>query len=198
MTVLKVVVEDSPPEYEWLGGRGLTARILNREVSPTCHPLGKHNKIIFAPGLLAGSRFPSSGRLSAGFKSPLTQGIKESNVGGTSGQKLGRLGVKAIILEGQPTDNRLYLIKVTKDGATILPADNLTELTNYAVAKELRTSHGENASVLTIGPPGERKASMATVACTDMDGMPDDLLHFFPSIPLSMSRVFLLYGPPCS
>ncbi|MFC2041123.1 aldehyde ferredoxin oxidoreductase N-terminal domain-containing protein [Chloroflexota bacterium] len=171
MTNLKVATEDYPVEYEKLGGRALTARILNREVPPTCNPLGKHNKIIFAPGLLAGSLLPSSGRLSAGFKSPLTQGIKESNVGGTAGQKLGRLGVKAIIVEGKPADSRLYVIKVAKDGATILPADNLTGLTNYAVAKELRSAHGENVSVLTIGPPGERKASMATVACTDMDGM---------------------------
>ncbi len=171
MTNLKVAVEDSPVEYEKLGGRGLTAKILNREVPPDCHPLGKHNKIIFAPGLLASSRLPSSGRLSAGFKSPLTQGIKESNVGGTAGQKLGRLDTKAIILEGKPTDNRLYAIKVTKDGATILPADNLAGLTNYAVAKELKAIHGETVSVLTIGPPGERKTSMATVACTDMDGM---------------------------
>jgi len=172
MTNLKVVVEDSPPEYERLGGRGLTARILNREVSPTCHPLGKHNKIIFAPGLLAGSRFPSSGRLSVGFKSPLTGRIKESNVGGTSGQKLGRLGIKAIILEGQPDDSKLHIIKVNKDGTTILPADKLTGLTNYAVVKELMAVHGKDVSVLTIGPPGERRASMASVACTDMDGMP--------------------------
>ena len=172
MTNQTVAVEDSPPEYDQLGGRGLTARILNREVSPICHPLSKHNKIIFAPGLLAGSRFPASGRLSAGFKSPLTQGIKESNVGGTAGQKLGRLGIKAIILEGQPTDGKLHVIKVTKDGATILPADNLAGLTNYAVVKELMGAHGKDVSVLSIGPPGERRASMATIACTDMDGMP--------------------------
>jgi len=172
MTNLKVVAEDVSSEYEWLGGRGLTARILNREVSPTCHPLGKHNKIIFAPGLLAGSRFPASGRLSVGFKSPLTGGIKESNGGGTSGQMLGRLGIKAIILEGQPTDTSLYIIKVNKDGATLLSADNLTGLTNYAVVKELKAIHGENVGVLTIGPPGERRASMASIASTDMDGMP--------------------------
>lgn len=172
MSTLKVLVEDSPPEYKQLGGRGLTARILNQEVSPACHPLGKHNKIIFAPGLLAGGRFPASGRLSAGFKSPLTQGIKESNVGGAAGQKLGRLGVKAIILEGQPADRRLYAIKVTKDSATLLPVDNLVGFTNYAVAKELKAIHGKDVDVLSIGPPGERRASMATIACTDMDGMP--------------------------
>jgi len=172
MPNLKVVSEEPLSEYEWLGGRGLTARILNREVPPTCHPLSNHNKIIFAPGLLAGGRFPSSGRLSVGFKSPLTGGIKESNVGGTAGQKLGRLGIKAIIVEGQPADNKLYIIKVAKDGVNILPGDNLAGSTNYAVVEELKAGYGQDVAMLTIGPPGERKASMATIACTDMDGMP--------------------------
>lgn len=172
MADLKVSGEDSPPQYELLGGRGLTARILNREVSPVCHPLGKDNKLILAPGLLASSRFPSSGRLSAGFKSPLTQGIKESNLGGTAGQKLGRLGIKAIILEGQPADDHLYLIKINSDGATILPADNLAGLTTYVAAGELHNAHGKGVGLLLIGPPGERKASMATIAGTDTEGRP--------------------------
>jgi len=172
MTDLKVSTESSPPEYELLGGRGLTARILSHDVPPSCHPLGKHNKLIFAPGLLAASRFPSSGRLSAGFKSPLTSGIKEANVGGTAGDKIGSLGIKAIILEGQPKDDRLHIIMINKEGATILPADDLTGLTNYSLVDKLRRIHGKNAGMLTIGPPGERKASMATVACTDIDGMP--------------------------
>jgi aldehyde:ferredoxin oxidoreductase len=81
-------MEDPLPEYELLGGRGLTARILNREVSPACHPLSKRNKIIFAPGIMTGSLFPSSGRLSVGAKSPLTNGSKESNVGGTAGASM--------------------------------------------------------------------------------------------------------------
>ncbi len=176
MTGLNAAAEDSPSEYEFLGGRGLTARILNSEVLPTCHPLGQYNKFIIAPGLLAGSHLPSSGRLSVGFKSPLTGGIKESNIGGTAGQKLGRLGIKAIIIEGQPADIGLYVIKVTSDGASILPAANLTGLTNYAVVKALKAAHGENISVLTIGPPGERKASMASISGTDIDGMPSRAL----------------------
>jgi len=176
MTNLNVVVEDSPAEYERLGGRGLTAKIINREVPATCHPLGKYNKLIVAPGLLASSRFPSSGRLSVGFKSPLTGGIKESNAGGPAAQNLGRLGIKAIIVEGKPADTRLYIMKVTRDGAAILPADNLTGLTNYAVVKELKAAHGENVSVLTIGPAGERQASMAIIACTNVEGMPSRAL----------------------
>jgi aldehyde:ferredoxin oxidoreductase len=107
-----------------------------------------------------------------GFKSPLTGGIKESNVGGMVGQQLGRLGIKAIILEGQPSDGKLSIIKVTKDGVEVLPVDKLTGLSNYTVASELRAVHGDRIGVVTIGPPGERGAAMASIACTDMDGMP--------------------------
>jgi len=85
-----------------LGGRGLSATILNREVDPVGHPLGRSNKLVIAPGLLAGTLAPSFGRLSVGSKSPLTNGIKEANAGGTAAQKLDRLGIKAIIIEGEP------------------------------------------------------------------------------------------------
>ena len=172
MTNLRVIMGDSPREWEWLGGRALIARILNHEVPPICHPLRKYNKIIFAPGLLGGSRCPSAGRLSIGFKSPLTQGIKESNVGGTAGDKLGRLDIKAIILEGKPTESRLYILKVDEEGAIILPADYLTGLSNNAVAIKLREIHGKDVTVLSTALAGEIGMSVATVACTDMDGRP--------------------------
>ncbi len=42
------------------------------EVPATCHPLGRRNKLIFAPGIMSGSPAADSGRLSAGAKSPLT------------------------------------------------------------------------------------------------------------------------------
>ena len=172
MTNLKVTTEDSPPEYELLGGRGLSARILNKEVDPTCHPLGKYNKLIFALGLLAGSVFPSTGRISVGAKSPLTLGIKESNVGGTAGDKLGRLDIKAIIIEGQPAEDKLYTLKITKDKVSILPADDLAGLGNYATVEKLMDAHGKDVSILSIGTTGEMKMAMASVACTDTEGRP--------------------------
>jgi aldehyde:ferredoxin oxidoreductase len=83
MGTLSVSSEDVPEKWNILGGRGLTSTIVAQEVKPTCHPLGKHNKLVFAPGLLAGTSAINSGRLSAGAKSPLTGTIKESNAGRT-------------------------------------------------------------------------------------------------------------------
>ena len=66
MTTLSTSSEDVPEQWKGLGGRGLTSTIVAQEVKPTCHPLGKYNKLVFAPGLLTGTAAANSGRLSAG------------------------------------------------------------------------------------------------------------------------------------
>ena len=86
--------------YAGLGGRAMTTTVVCNEVPPNCHPLGPENKLVFSPGLMAGSAAASSGRISVGCKSPLTGTIKESNSGGTGGQFMARLGYAAIIIEG--------------------------------------------------------------------------------------------------
>ena len=74
-------LEEVPAAYKNLGGRGMTSTIVHDEVPPLCHPLGPNNKLVFAPGMVTGTAAPTSARLSVGAKSPLTGGIKESNVG---------------------------------------------------------------------------------------------------------------------
>jgi aldehyde:ferredoxin oxidoreductase len=97
MSDLKVETEEVPEGYLLLGGRGLIAKIMNNEVPPACDPWGRYNKLIIATGFFSGTGAVSSSRISVGGKSPLTGGIKEANAGGVAGQKLGRLGIKAII-----------------------------------------------------------------------------------------------------
>jgi len=84
LTTGTIATEPVADKYKKLGGRALTAQILTDEVEPGCEPLGKRNKLVFAPGLLGGSFLSSSSRLSVGGKSPLTGGIKEANAGGTA------------------------------------------------------------------------------------------------------------------
>ncbi len=87
MTKLEANFEDLPADFVALGGRALTSTIVAKEVDPLCHPLGPNNKLVFAPGLVTGTKAPTSGRLSVGAKSPLTGGIKEANAGTNFSQK---------------------------------------------------------------------------------------------------------------
>ncbi|MHB8157303.1 MAG: aldehyde ferredoxin oxidoreductase family protein, partial [Desulfocucumaceae bacterium] len=133
-------------------------------------PLGPNNKLIIAPGLLSGTRAPSSGRLSVGGKSPLTGGIKESNAGGITSQKLACLGIKAIVLEGRPEGSDWYGIKITLAGAEIFNANDLAGKGTYEVTSICRERFGAKVAVVTIGPAGEMLLPSAGIANNDPEG----------------------------
>ena len=164
--------EEVKSEYLALGGRGLTSKIISDEVDATCHPLGKNNKLVIAPGLLSGTMAPSSGRLSVGTKSPLTGGIKESNAGGTAAQSLAKLGYKAIIIEDKPEEHELNLLKITPDGITIEDASYLAMKGNYDTGDILRENFGSKATIMSIGQAGEMRLTAASIAVTDTEGHP--------------------------
>ena len=170
MTTLTAQIEEVPKEWNGLGGRAMTSAVVAKEVEPACHPLGKNNKLVFAPGLLTGTAAPNSGRLSVGAKSPLTGGIKESNAGGTASQKLARLGIKALIIEGQPEGNDYYSIHIDKDGANIEKETELVGKGNYQVISSLVQKLGNQIGVITIGQAGENRLTAANISVKDPDG----------------------------
>ena len=172
MAELKITMEETPKEYFGLAGRGLTSMIVSKEVSATCHPLGSKNKLVIAPGALTGTTAPNSGRFSIGFKSPLTGGIKESNAGGTSGFKLGRLGIDAIVIEEVKKCKEWYILYLSKEGGELFSGEEYQGLKNYELCKTLQSRFGDNVGILSIGPVGEMKLSTATIAVTDTSGFP--------------------------
>jgi aldehyde:ferredoxin oxidoreductase len=168
MTDLTVKEQPYPAEWQFLGGRALSAKILLKEVDPKCDPLGAGNKVILAPGVLSGSTAPTSGRMSVGGKSPLTGGIKEANSGGQAGQKLMRLGYRAMIIEGKAKDpDKRYLVVVNKDGATIEECPELKMLRTYAASEKLGEKYSARAAFVLCGPAGELGLSAASDAFTD-------------------------------
>ncbi|OGP87367.1 MAG: hypothetical protein A2156_09345 [Deltaproteobacteria bacterium RBG_16_48_10] len=153
-----------------IGGRATIDYWMTEYVSPTVHPFSEGNPFIVAPGLLAGTSAPSSGRLSIGGKSPLTGGIKEANVGGTAGHKLGRLAVQAIMVEGRAKD--WQILKLDTKGAVLEAAGDIIGLDNYAACERLRERYGDKIGIIIIGCAGERRYANSTVAVADQEGRP--------------------------
>ncbi|UCB44694.1 MAG: iron-containing alcohol dehydrogenase, partial [Spirochaetota bacterium] len=172
MKQLIVSKEKLPEKWQLIGGRGLIAKIMNCEVPPTADPLGAENKLIIATGPLAGTLAPQLGRISVGAKSPLTLGTKESNAGGPAAQKLDKLGFRCIIVEDIPEAGRWYILKITKNGAELLPADEYRGMKNYALVDKLFEQYKGKPAVISIGIGGERLYKAASVTLTDMLGDP--------------------------
>ena len=146
--------EEAKADYAGLGGRALTSRVIKHEVPGTCHPLSAANKLVVAPGILTGTSAANSGRISVGGKSPLTGGIKESNSGGLLSQKLARLGVQAIVVEGKPDTEEFSLVKISKDGVEFFPASEYEGLGNYRTMARLWQRFGKGVGVMSIGQAG--------------------------------------------
>lgn len=157
-------------KYYLLGGRGLSSQIILDEVPPLCDPLGDENKLILANGLLTGSPFPCSARTSVGAKSPLTNGIKEANVGGRPSIMLASHGIRALVLEGKSSE--LKFIVIDKEGVKFESAKEYIGVGNYDLHRELYEKYGDKIGIYSIGPAGEHLLKAATVATNDLEGYP--------------------------
>jgi aldehyde:ferredoxin oxidoreductase len=170
MTTQTLTTEPYPEKWRLLGGRALSARVLLEECDPECDPLGPDNVLVFAPGVLAGTAAPTSGRLSVGAKSPMTGGSKEANTGGNPGQHFTKLGYRCVIVTGQPADaSARFGLELDANGARIVPADDLRGVWNYPACETLSERYPKQTSFVICGPAGEQRLNGASVGTTDQD-----------------------------
>ncbi len=160
----KITQEKASEEEARWGGRLLISKFLLREVPPTCDPLGRYSKLIFTPGLLGDTSVTTAGKFSVGGKSPLTRGVKESDVGGEAGKKIARLGIKALVLEDihEKATTRVLVLKWGKAELFEFP-----ELKGKYVSETicmLRERFDSQVGIICIGPAGEMKMAGAGVA----------------------------------
>src|SRR5512134_2724666 len=160
----------SDEELRW-GGRKLIAKLLLREVPPTCDPIGRYNKLILSEGLLGDTILATAGRLSIGGKSPLTGGVKESSVGGEAGGKMARLGFKAVIFEDAPEHFTPRVLFISKKECRLLEMPELARLAVSETFHSLRERFGNEAGLMCIGPAGEMRMSAAAVAVQGEGGV---------------------------
>ncbi len=148
---------------EYLGGRGLGAYLLSREVPPAADPLGPDNRLIFMNGPLACSLIPANNKVCVTFKSPLTGSYSYSLCGGHWGPELRFAGSDGLIIGGRAPEP-LYLW--IDDGAVELrPAGNLWGKTIPECEELIRDELGgdEGIQIAAIGPAGEKGNLMACI-----------------------------------
>jgi len=172
-------LEETPASYANMGGRWLTSSLVAAEVPPLAHPLGPRNKIVFAPGIVTGTTASSSSRISVGAKSPLTGGIKESNAGSPWAEALASMQVKALVVEGQPSEkDKFWGVYLTWDDKADKPSIEFFDATEYAgknlydVFPKLYHRFGDKVSIAGCGIAGENGYGNAGIVFNDMAKRP--------------------------
>ncbi|MEM1697822.1 MAG: aldehyde ferredoxin oxidoreductase family protein [Thermofilaceae archaeon] len=160
----RIQTEEVPEEVYrmFLGGRGLAAYILFRELKPRIDPLGSENKLVLATSVITGAPVPGVNRVTVAAKSPLTGTYGEAEAGGFFAPELKFAGFDVIIIEGT-SDRPVYLW--IKDGkAELRDASHLWgKLTKETVLDIRRELEEPGAKVACIGPAGEKLVRFANV-----------------------------------
>jgi len=160
-------IKINPVPWDWLrdflGGKGLGAKILLEELPPKLDPLSPDSLLILLTGPLTGTTMPSSGRWAIVVKSPHTGTFNDSHIGGNFGAKLKKAGFDFVIIRGK-APKPVYL-HIFDGGAEIKDATDLWGKRIFEVDDILHGRY-KDASVGVIGPAGE---NLVTFACISFD-----------------------------
>ena len=127
--------------------------------------------------MTTGTSAPTSARVSVGGKSPLTGGIKEANAGTTWAADLAVMGIKALVVEGQPAEKGKYWgINITVDKkkpkVEFFDAGEYTGKVLSEVFPPMYKKFGSKVSVCGIGMAAEHGYSNSGIVFSDMKDRP--------------------------
>jgi aldehyde:ferredoxin oxidoreductase len=168
--ILHVHLDDGEAETEsidpdtarkFLGGNGFGAKIVHDHVPDDADALDPENVATLSVGPMTGTRFQSTSRGVAGFVSPMTGGFFDSTFGGSFPAAQKTTGFETIALHGQ-AEEPVY-VRVTEEGASLEPADELVGMGTYETCEAIREREGigYDTHVLAAGPAGENEVRFA-------------------------------------
>ena len=165
LTQMKIWAQETAPYVpDYLGARGIAARIAWEEYPEPMDPFDPASPLMVFAGALTGARSPYSGRANVCGFSP--QGypypwFTRSNIGGHFGGELKRAGYDGIIITGAA--ERPVRLLIRDDSVSVLPAEELWGLGTLETLSALESAERGDMRSLVIGPAGERLSRIATI-----------------------------------
>jgi len=155
---------------KFLGGAGLAANIIFKEVGPNVDPLSPDNKLVFALGPFNGTNIPGSGRWIVASKSPLTGIWGEACGGGYWGPEFKRTGYDALVIQGK-ADKPVYLW-VCDGEAELKEAAHLWGKDAYETDRIIKNELADPmVRVACIGQAGEKLVKIACIVADSGHGI---------------------------
>ncbi|MGC9165383.1 MAG: aldehyde ferredoxin oxidoreductase family protein [Thermoprotei archaeon] len=145
----------------FIGGKGLANYFMYEYGIWNYETYSPNNLLIFATGPFGGLPLTMATRAWVAFKSPLTNILGGSNVGGTLGAIMKYSGIDMLIVKGISKDP-IYLV-VNDGNIDFKDASHLWGKDTIECEEILWRDHGKNSAVLVIGPAGENLVRYASI-----------------------------------
>jgi len=145
---------------QFIGSRGINAKILFDNVSPKTDPLAPDNYLILGAGAFVGTIVPTAGQLTITSKSPATGMYFKSNVGGHLAAQLRFSGYDIVIIHGK---SKSPVIIVIEDNNVVIR--KTPELWGKTLRETITMLEKdlEEFEIAAIGPAGENLVNYANI-----------------------------------
>ncbi len=141
---------------QYLGGRGIAARIAWDEVPPGIDAFDPQNRLIIMTGPLTGTLAPASGRTHFSGLAPQvypTPWYTRSNMGGWFGSELKYAGYDGMVIAGRSA--KPTYLTIVDEAIAFQDAHEIWGRDTFSTQRYLRDAHSEDSKVICIGPAGE-------------------------------------------
>jgi aldehyde:ferredoxin oxidoreductase len=156
--------EEVPPEAllrDFVGGYGISARLLYDRIPARADPLGPDNVFGFTTGPLTGTAMPTSTRWTVVGKSPLTDGWGDANGSGFFAVALKSAGYDAVFFTGVAA--RPVYLYLDDGKAELRDATALWGRDCYEIEDWVKAELGKDVEAACIGPAGEKLSRISGV-----------------------------------
>ncbi|HEY85532.1 MAG TPA: aldehyde ferredoxin oxidoreductase family protein [Chloroflexi bacterium] len=165
LSTAKITITETSPDLlrQFLGGRGVGAKLLYDNVGPEVKPLSPENYLIFTAAPMAGTPWPASARLHVTFKSPATGAYGYANSGGFFVAELRHAGYDALLITGQasaPVILRIVDQRISIEAAGDLWGKPTSQVHDAILGPDPKPAAGR---VACIGPAGENQVTIAAI-----------------------------------
>ncbi len=146
---------------QYLGGRGVAAKILWDGVQRGVDPMGSDNVLILAAGTLTGTNAPTAGRLTVTTKGAQTGIFLKTGAGGHFGAAMRMADYDYFVVHGA-SDHPVYLW-IDRDRVELRDADYLWGKGVRETTRTLTAGADGPVEVGCIGPAGENGVKFASI-----------------------------------
>jgi len=164
LSTKKIVQKPVPRQMRqpYLGGRGIDMYLLYNHVKPHIDPLSPENMLLIGNGLLCGIPCLGSGRCDIAAKSPLTNAVGDSNIGGFFAIELRLAGFDHLVITGK--SKRPTYVWINDEEIEIRDASHLWGKDTFETQTTIRADlDDEEIKSLVIGTAGENLVKFANV-----------------------------------
>lgn len=152
-----------PPSWrrQYIGGRGLGARLMLESAASSFSPLQPANPLYFLTGPITGTLLPGASKFVVITRSPASGGFCDSYSSGRFAWELKSAGFDGLVITGRASQPSMLII--TDQSIRLIPAADFWGADTFSTERRLKELYGRDCGVVCIGPAGENQVLFASI-----------------------------------